>query len=157
MSEIFIEITQINYGSAKWNELIEFAKTCSWRGTGQYFAELLEGNEFEDSEKIFVAFHDEEIAGFVALVNESCVEDVGYAPWLDFLFVSEKFRHKGIAKMLIDHVLQTAAKEELRNVYLCTVSHKEMYAKSGFEVIDKTAINGGDECCVMRARTALKD
>ena len=145
-----MEITQISYGTEKWNELITFARTCSWRGTGQYFAELLEDNEFEDSEKVFVAVHGEEIVGFVALVNESCVEDTNFSPWLDFLFVDERFRGKGIAGRLVKHVLLEAANENMDSVYLCTASHEEMYAKFGFQTICETIINGGDRCRVMK-------
>ena len=130
-------------------ELIKFARNCSWKGTGRYFAELLENNEFEESEKIFIASDKENIVGFAALINESCVEDTELAPWLDFLFVDEKFRNKRIARMLVEHIFQVAESENVGSVYLCTVSHEKMYERFGFRTLYKTIINGGDECKVM--------
>ena len=131
-------------------ELIEFARNCSWQGTGGYFAELLENNDFEESEKIFIALDKEDMIGFAALVNESCVEDAEFSPWLDFLFVDEKSRNKGTARMLVEHILQVAESENVNGVYLCTASHERMYEKLGFRTLYKTIINGGDECTVMK-------
>ncbi len=130
--------------------LIKFAKGCSWQGTGAYFAECLEEACFEDNEKIAAAFDGDKIVGFAALVNESCIVDDDAQIWLDFLFVSEEYRRKGIAKLLAEYLLDIARDDGINDVYLCTVSHERMYERFGFSTLYRTTINCGDECCIMR-------
>lgn len=136
----------------KYNELIEFSRNCSWQGTGRYFADLLADNEFDNTEKIFAAVHNDNIIGFAALVKESCIESTKYTPWLDFLFVDEKYRNKGIAKMLIEHIVRTAGNDNIDTIYLCTASHEQMYMKFGFSTFARTQINNNDDCAVMKLR-----
>lgn len=138
------------YKSEVCLKLIEYAQNCSWQGTGQYFAECLADNDFDKSEKIIAALLDGKIVGFAGLVKESCINNSEFTPWLDFLFVDEKYRNRGIAKALIDFILGIARRDKIDNVYLCTVSHEEMYERFGFRTICRTRINGGDECCVMK-------
>lgn len=148
----YMEIIQVEFDSSSTilRKLIEYARACSWRGTGQYFADLLEDGELENSERVFVAVDNDNIAGFVGLIEESCVDNTEYSPWIDFLFVDEAYRKQGIARMLIEHTLIDARRDNIDNVYLCTTSHEEMYKKFGFHTLYKTKINGGDECTVMK-------
>lgn len=153
MEEHKVNIIQISQSISptKYNELIEFARSCSWNGTGKYFADLLAYNEFDNTEKIFAAIHNNQIIGFAGLVKESCIEDVEYTPWLDFLFVDEAYRNKGVAGMLIKHILHIAKNDNIDNIYLCTASHKEMYMKFGFRTFFRTKINNNtDDCAVMK-------
>lgn len=147
-----LEIFQVSFEEhrTKYQELITYAKKCSWQGTGRYFAGLLENNEFEDTEKIFIAVQDDNIIGFAGLVNESCVDNTEYAPWLDFLFVDETYRNKGVARRLVEYILMSAKRENISNVYLCTVNHEEMYLKFGFQTLYKTRVNDTDDCFVMK-------
>lgn len=140
----------LNSLSDECKALIRYAKSCSWQGTGQYFAECLENNYFIDTEKVFVAYKDDHIIGFIALIKESCVESTTLSPWLDFLFVDEEYRNQGVAKMLIKHLLAVAKKEKIVDVYLCTVSHETFYSKLGFHTLYEVTINKEDNCCVMQ-------
>ena len=141
-----MEIIQIdvNSPSKAKSELIDYSRHCSWKGTGHYFADLLENNEFDNSEKIFALTHNDDVIGFAGLVNESCIENSGLSPWLDFLFVDDKYRNHGFARMMIEHVLYTAKLNSLKTVYLCTASHEKMYEKFGFYTFQRTTINGND-------------
>lgn len=141
-----MEIIQIDINSplkAK-SALIDYSRQCSWNVTGQYFADLLENNEFNSSEKIFALTHNDYVIGFAGLVNESCIENSGLSPWLDFLFVDNKYRNQGFAKMMIEHILHTAKLNGIKIVYLCTASHEKMYEKFGFHTFQRTTINGND-------------
>lgn len=146
-----MEIIQVMFDSmeSERNQLIQYAKSCSWQSTGQYLAELLENHEFDASEKIFAAIENQDIVGFAGLVKESCADDLKLYPWLDFLFVDERYRNRGIARRLIEHIFKAAKAENVSHIYLCTVSHTEMYMRFGFHTLYKTKINANDDCFVM--------
>lgn len=147
-----MEIRLIDNGalSTDGRALTEFARKCSWQGTGEYFADCLADGAFDSTEKIAAAFDGDRVIGFAALVNESCVEDTELAPWLDFLFVDEEYRGRGIAGRLAEFLFGLARSEGIKAVYLCTVSHEEMYRKFGFDTLYKAKTVGGDCCSVMK-------
>lgn len=146
-----LRIEKININiKQECTNLIEFARNCSWQGTGGYLAELIENNEFTDSEIVIVAYINDKIVGFAALVNDSCAEGFNETPYLDFLFVDDKYRNKGIATKLVDKIIELA-KEKYNTLYLVTVSHESFYKKLGFEIIGKSAVEGCiDECFIMK-------
>ncbi len=145
------------YSNSERSALIRYARECSWQGTGSYFADCLEDNAFDSAEKVVAAYDDGKIIGFAALVRESCVEDTALAPWLDFLFVEEKCRNKGLARAIVEYLFLLAKSEGIEKVFLCTVSHEKMYEKFGFVTIYKTIINNEDECFVMEKRIYAAD
>ena len=113
--------------------LIEYAKNCSFQGTGSYLADLLFYNEFEDYEQVFAVVSDNKIIGFAALLKECCcIDNESRAPWLDFLFVDEQYRNQHIGRALIDAVCCYAKQLGFNDIFLCTVSHKDFYEKIGF-------------------------
>ena len=132
------------------HELIDYAKNCGWQSTGEYLAELIENNEFTDSEIVIVAYLRNKVVGFAALVNDSVAENFNESPFLDFLFVEEEYRNRGIATKLVNYIVDYA-KEKYDTIYLVTVSHELFYKKLGFETIAKsTVIDCIDECFIMK-------
>lgn len=126
-------IVDVNTSTQLKNQLIKYAKNCSFQGTGSYLAELLFYNECEDYEKIFAVISDNQVIGFAALLKKcSCIDDESHAPWLDFLFVDEKYRNQHIGSALIDTVCCYSKKLGFDDIFLCTVSHKDFYEKTGF-------------------------
>lgn len=114
-------------------QLIEYAKKCSFQGTGAFLAELLFYNEFKDYERVFAVVNENKVIGFAALLKECCcIDNESHAPWLDFLFVDEKFRNQHIGITLIDTICCYAQQLGFNNIFLCTVSHKDFYEKQGF-------------------------
>lgn len=130
------QIRDISTSSELKAELIEFAKACSFQGTGTYLAELLSYNELEADEKVFAAVSEDRLIGFAALMECSCVENDDRTPWLDFLFVDEHFRGQHIGSALIDAVCRYAKQIGYSEIFLCTVSHSEYYKKLGFVIRD---------------------
>lgn len=147
--DLKIEKINLNKKEECFN-LIEFARKCSWQGSGGYFAELIENNELADSEIVIVAYLNDKIVGFAALVNESCAEGFNESPYLDFLYVDDKYRNKGIATKLVDKIVELA-KENYNVLYLVTVSHESFYKKLGFNTIVKSTVEGCiNECFIMK-------
>ena len=146
-----MEIKQINLTKMtdELNRLVRYARECSWQGTGAYFAECLEDTEYRNIENVVAAYDEQKIIGFGALVSESCIENTSFSPWLDFLYVEDRYRNNGIAKAMAESLFREAQSDGVEKLYLCTVSHERMYEKLGFVTLYKTFINQRDECFVM--------
>ena len=144
-----IEILNVN-NINEYSNFINYLKNCSWQSTGEYLAELIENDEFTDSEIVIVAYLSNKVVGFAALVNDSVAESFNGTPYLDHLFVDDAHRNKGIATKLVDKIIELA-KENNKVLYLVTVSHELFYKKLGFETIAKsTVIDCIDECFIMK-------
>ena len=144
-----IEILNVN-NINEYSNFINYLKNCSWQSTGEYLAELIENNEFTDSEIVIVTYLRNKIVGFAALVNDSVAENFNESPFLDFLFVEEEYRNRGIATKVVNYIVDYA-KEKYDTIYLVTVSHELFYKKLGFETIAKsTVIDCIDECFIMK-------
>ena len=86
------------------------------------------------------------------MVNDALSVAEGFyeTPYLDYLFVDDKHRNKGIARKLVDKIIELA-KENYNTLYLVTVSHENFYKKLGFETIAKsTTVDCIDECFIMK-------
>ena len=60
---------------------------------------------FIKCEKVLAVVSENKVLGFAALLKECCcIENESHAPWLDFLFVDEKYRNQHIGITLIDTV-----------------------------------------------------
>ncbi len=144
-----IEELNINDNN-KCLELIKYAKNCSFQSTGEYLAEILENNELQENEKVIVAYYNDSIIGFAGLFNESVAENFNETPYLDFLFVEEGYRNRGIATKLVDKIIEQA-RENYKVLYLVTVSHEQFYKKLGFETITMSKVIGCiDDCFIMK-------
>ena len=146
-----VKIMPVNYGDIKYYETAELAKNCSFQGTGKYFSELMEDNSFCDFERVYSAIVNDTVVGFCAIVKESCCEDDLNTPWLDFVFVDERYRNSGIARQMIKEVEKYAKNLGFDLLFLCTASHEKFYQKCGFESIYNVKINENTNGVVMKA------
>lgn len=142
-------------------DLISYAKNCSFQGTGAYLAELLSDGAFEDYEKVYAAISNDRIIGFVAIVKESCVENNGNEPWLDFLFVDEKYRNQYIGLAFINKIGNYAKSIGFEFLYLCTLSHVDYYKRAGFKILYTTDYYNGagfeEKISVMKKRLGAEN
>lgn len=145
-----VKIIPIKYGEKTYYETANLAKNCSFQGTGQYLAELMEDNVFCDFERVYSAIDNDTVVGFCAIVKESCCENDVNTPWLDFLFVDENYRNCGIACQMIKTVEDYAKTVGFDSLFLCTASHEAFYQKRGFESIYDVKINECTDGIVMK-------
>lgn len=155
------DIIDVSTSTILTKDLICYAKTCSFQGTGSYLAELLSDSAFEDYERVYAAIRGQKIIGFAAILKESCVENDDCSPWLDFLFVEEKYRNQRIGLALIREICGYARNIGFDFLYLCTLSHIEYYKKAGFEVLYKTDCYNGaryeESISIMRKQLFLSE
>ena len=81
------------------------------------------------------------IIGF-ALVQKDYSTQKPYTAWLNYLFVDEKYRGKGISRQLFQGVLDFAKKHKVKMLQVIVDERNahaiEVYKKFGFEDYDKT-------------------
>ncbi|MBQ8842246.1 MAG: GNAT family N-acetyltransferase [Ruminiclostridium sp.] len=132
-------IIDVNTSDSLKEKLIIYSHNCSFQGAGKFLAELLANNAFEKYEKVFVIETEDEIIGYGAILRECiCIDNEIQEPWLDFLFVDEKYRNKHIGFDLIDKICSYAKNLGFSSIYLCTVTHTDYYAKAGFKILYST-------------------
>lgn len=141
MSENNVSIYPVRFGDNLYLKTAKLAQTCSFQGSGQFLCELMLENFFTDYEQVFAACINNCVIGFCVLANESCVDDNSNYPWLDFLFVTEKYRNQGIAGLLIKKVVEYAHSLSFKELFLCTANHEKFYQKFGFKTIYDDKIN----------------
>ena len=91
-----------------WEKTRAFAKDCSWQ-PGRRLAERMSKNDFLDWEKIFIAIHGEDVVGFCVLEeNGNIPAKFSCSPFINLVYVGEKFRGERLSKSLIDAALDYA-------------------------------------------------
>jgi predicted N-acetyltransferase YhbS len=130
-----MEIKQVFFKDENWDKLIDFVKYSSWRES-PIIAEYWGKNPFLDMERIFVAYENNNIIGHCSFSKTDAVPDVEYTPYIQAVFVNEKFRGKRISEELILHAINYAKTLGYKKVYIVS-AHKNFYEKYGFEKIDE--------------------
>lgn len=133
-------IVPLDVSNEWYRKTAELARTCSFQGSGEFLYSLMLDDSLCEYEKVFAAIIDDSVVGFCALVKESCC-DSDDEPWLDFLFVDERYRSRGIARMLVDTVCDYAKSLGFEQIFLCTASHSGYYEKLGFSFVCQSEIN----------------
>ena len=117
----------------------------------EFFENIRDGVPYEQIHDTFKGMTRNEIpCTFVAVENGECLgtgslwaNDLtprpDLTPWLGGLYISEAHRNKGIAKVLMEKVTDTARELGYKILYLRTESASEYYAKLGWEMIFQTS------------------
>ena len=127
-------IIAINKDDPWWEKTRTFAKDCPWQ-PGRRLAERMSKNDFLDWEKVFVAVHGEDVVGFCVLEeNGNIPPKFNCSPFINLVYVSEKFRGERLSKSLIDATLDYAQRLGYKKVYLKS-EHHGLYEKYGFKKI----------------------
>ena len=130
-------IKRLKYPDPLWNSVAEYAADCSW-SAGKFLAKQMYTNNFTDWERVFVALHDDKIAGYCTLAKTDCIPDVPYTPYIGYMFVDEQFRGCRLSQKLIKCALLYAKELHYNQVYLIS-DHINLYEKYGFIKVDKRA------------------
>lgn len=140
--EYEMKIEKIDEKNEYFNELIDYAKNCSWVA-GHHLATMLEEGVFTDWESAFAAIVDGHIAGFCTFMKTDYYPDNKYFPWISTVFVGEEYRGKRISQRMIEAVIEYARNCRFSHVYIPS-DMTGFYEKYGFEKIDELENYGGD-------------
>lgn len=128
-------IKLITSNEAEWNTTAQYAKSCSW-SAGKNLAAKMEGGHFLKHERVCIAVLNGEIAGYCTFLNEDCIPDVPYSPYIGFVFVDEKYRGMRLSEKMICTVINYARELGHNKVYLVS-DHVNLYEKYGFIKVDE--------------------
>lgn len=132
----------INSKEALWNPTITCMENCPWHGT-KFLLDQIHRGAFGDWERLVVARHEGEIAGFCAVCKHDWIPDVPYTPFITTLFVAEAYRGKRLSQRLIETAVQYACTLGFDSIYLFS-DHIGLYEKYGFSAIDKYSTPWGE-------------
>jgi|GEM_PF-2667731 len=142
-------IYTMQFADTFWRETAALARGCSFQGSGAFLADCVEDDDFSGDDRVFAAVVKDKPIGFCTFTEENLDGDYPYAPWLDFVFVSEEHRGKGIAKMLVEAVCRYAKGQGFSKLYLLTASHAALYQKLGFTFLSECTVSGNTIASVM--------
>lgn len=117
-----------------WKEVCQFAQNCSWRA-GKSLSQNMSDNTFTDWERVIVALHENDIAGYCTVAKSDCIPNVSYTPYIGYMFVDEKYRGQRLSQKLISYAMSYLKTQGFQQVFLVS-DHENFYEKYGFRVID---------------------
>lgn len=141
-TEVTMQFIAITSSDEMWEKVIQFAQNCSW-GAGKSLAQNMADNAFTDWERVIVALHGREIAGYCTAAKSDCIPNVSYTPYIGYLFVDEKYRGQRLSQKLISYAMSYLQAQGFQQVYLVS-DHENLYEKYGFKVIDKKMAPWGE-------------
>lgn len=112
--------------------LAEYAKDCSWRA-GKSLANKINRGFYNDEARFICKYSEGKIIAFCALVNDDCIPNVTYKPYISFVFVEESWRGKRLSEVLIETACHEAKAMNYDKVYLVS-NEVGLYEKYGFEL-----------------------
>lgn len=86
----------------------------------------------------YIALHDGEVVGMAGF------EFYGSDALLRSVAVPIEMQRRGIGSMIVDFMLEEAAKSKVENVILLTETAKDFFLKKGFTAVERSAITNKD-------------
>jgi len=90
----------------------------------------------------FLVEHDGQVLGSASLVVEDMDTHPELTPWLASVFVTPRHRHKGIASMLVERVMEHARQHGIARIYLFTPDRERLYAQLGWRLFTREHYRG---------------
>lgn len=137
-----MQIVKIEKNDKRWDQLIAYAKTCSWIA-GKHLAGMMENDAFTDWESVFAAVEGEKIVGFCTFLKTDYYPENRYFPWISCIFVEEAYRGRRISGKMIETAIAYAKEQGFSKVYIPS-GIIGLYEKYGFRKIDELQNYGGD-------------
>lgn len=101
----------------------------------------------------WVAVENDTAMGSASLLHDDMHTHPELSPWLASVFVAPEFRRRGIAAMLVRHVMQQARDGGIETLYLFTPDQAGLYSKLGWDVFSEETYLA-DTVTLMRATLA---
>jgi GNAT superfamily N-acetyltransferase len=125
------------------------------------FADYQRRADFSSLPVTWVAVEDGKPVGIVSLKEYDLLSHKHLTPWLSALYVIPEYRKRGIARKLIETVIDYASSLGYSSVHLFTDNRKNdylerYYSSLGWSTIEKTLDHRGEPTRVMRYVLPLK-
>lgn len=95
-----------------------------------------------------VALDGADLLGSVSLLAVDHESLAHLSPWLASLFVVPGHRGKGVARLLIDRLVDEASALGVKRLYAYTPEHEAMYVRLGWSVLGRVALPVGEATVV---------
>ena len=75
-------------------------------------------------------------------------------PWIASVYVTPRYRRRGLASRLVEHLASLAARGGIRELYLHTPDRQSLYARLGWREVEVLSYRG--EIVTLMARTLAR-
>lgn len=138
-----MNVIQVKPNTNVWDQLINYAQNCSWKGVGKHLAEIMKENRFDDWEAVFAAVEQGKIIGFCTFLKTDYYPENRYFPWISTIFVDELYRGNRVSHAMIESAVRYAGKVGFKTVYIPS-DMNGFYEKCGFTKIDELKNYAGE-------------
>lgn len=114
----------------------------------EYILERFNNRNLAEFPISFVAIVDGSCAGVASIVNNDLGTRKDLTPWLAGLYVEERFRGNGVAKELINTVINKCEEMNFDKVYLRTEHAAGYYKQRGWSFVESTVDEYGEETSI---------
>lgn len=83
-----MNILSVTFDDDMWQEVSQFAQSCSWRA-GKALSQSMSDNAFTAWERVIVALHENDIAGYCTVAKSDCIPNVPYGSVKKFVSLEE--------------------------------------------------------------------
>ncbi len=129
-----MNIQALDKNQPLWDKVIILAENCSWNAAHRLAVRMLD-NDFSDWERVFAAVGNGSVLGFCVFEERGYIPDnFDCRPFINFVFVDERYRGQRISEKLIRSALDYAKGLGYQKVYLKS-EHHGLYEKYGFTKI----------------------
>ena len=112
-----MEIRPVNQDRMLWDKTIKLAENCSFPAVHR-LSDRMRINDFADWERVIAAAEDGSVAGFCVLEENGNIPDnFDCKPFINFVFVDEKWRGQRISEKMIRFALDYAEELGYKKVY----------------------------------------
>ena len=96
-------------------------------------------SDFEEAliPSTFIAIEGDKLIGSAALAEADMGSYKPLSPWLASVFVRPSYRKQGIGSSLVKHVMATAQKNGITELYLFTPNQESFYTRLGWTRLSK--------------------
>ncbi len=89
-----------------------------------------------------IAVEDNALLGSASLVENDLTTHPQLMPFLASVYVAPAYRHRGIASMLVQRIMDQAQQLGLPMLYLITPDQQQLYARLGWSVLEEVQYRG---------------
>ena len=138
-----IEIKKVDKNTETADMLLDFVRNFSWEEVKEHTERVIKNWEFSEWETPFVAATKGYIVGMATLMKTDYYPLPDLYPWVSTVFVSEEYRGRGIAGMLVENANEYAKKLGFSRTYIPT-NRIGLYEKYGYSYVGDIVNYGGD-------------
>lgn len=145
-------ITDLRQAPARLAKLADWHHAqWSYLYPGQTLAERTKTMRLHLCDKLIPSTYlaiDHDLVGSASMIENDMETRPELTPWLASVYVDKPYRNQGIGRALVKHVIDVAANNSIKRLYLFTPDMQSFYQDIGWQFYDRENYHG-EEVTIM--------